>query len=383
MKKYQICLLLALASVGAVPNASINYKAPTALVKYAESRGVKFERMSTDSASLYQLLFKLAYGVKDQTYFDYTDRKNVEERLDNARIASALSQIARTGKWEPAVAQLEPKSGEYRLLSRRLAQIYTKPGEQTRLLTMSVNGHRLLNRFSHYDRMLHINIPQGRLNVIDKGSEVRLSMAVKVGSSVRRTPRFYTAVRQVNLFPYWTAPAGEVKSYLDQIHANTIGPKYFAARKKDGRRFDFSDKLFRNISVKKFNKRYWLKREPGADNPLGVVRINFHQSFEDIYLHDTNERKAFCDSPTMASHGCIRLQKPLTLTNLLLASRSDWRPLKYADHGCYQVPAAGIKPENKPYLVKGVIPVFVTYFPAFGKNGGVAYRDVYKKFTQQ
>lgn len=385
-----ICLLLSVAGLGAISNThshirpvGSDYKAPAALMKYAEARGINYERMPTDSAGLYQLLFKLAYGVKDQTYFDYTDRKNVEERTDNARIITALQQIARTGQWERAVKQLEPQGQEYKLLSRKLAQTYTRPGESTRLLKIAVNGHRLLNRFSHYDRLLHINIPQGRLNVIDKGATVRLSMAVKVGSSVRRTPRFYTAVRQVNLFPYWTAPAGEIKGYLNQIHANSLGSTYFAARKRDGQRFELSQKQFRSISVKKFNRRYWLKKEPGADNPLGVVRINFFESFEDIYLHDTNERKSFCDSPTLASHGCIRLQKPLSLTNLLLDSRSDWQPLKFSDYGCYQVPAASLKPQNKPYLVKGTVPIFVTYFPAFEKNGTVVYKDVYKKFAKQ
>ena len=145
---------------------------------------------------------------------------------------------------------------------------------------------------------------------------------------------------------------------------------------------DGTERKLHRISARKFNKKYWLKKGPGSDNPLGVVRINFLQSYEDIYLHDTNERTAFCQTPAPISHGCIRLQKPISLANLLLESRSDWTPIRYADKGCYQEPADKNNIENRPYQVKAVIPVFVVYFPAFydAKSGRVTYRDVYKKF---
>lgn len=355
---------------------------PTALLQYAEARGVRTPTAGDNNAQLIQLLFTLAYGVKDQTYFDYADKTNVPERIDTARIHAMANAIRRTGDWPSAVASIEPSFPDYQRLSKVLAQTSKAQTTNTQLLRIAVNGYRLLNRFGPYNRIVVINIPQGELTVIDRGNTSRLRMAVKVGTSKNQTPRFYTLVRQVNLYPYWTAPQNEIDSYLPNIRSHTLPAAFYVVRKKDSLRIEGHDRKLQRISARKFNKRYWLKKGPGSDNPLGVVRINFLQSYEDIYLHDTNERKAFCQTPTPISHGCIRLQKPLSLANLLLESRSDWTPLRYQDKGCYQEPTDKSMVENRPFLVKDTIPIFIVYFPAFydERAGKVVYRDIYKKF---
>lgn len=380
---FLLCFWLIIVPLAAYnQQADKRYKTPAALITYAEERGVRYEPTGSDSTRLTQLLYKLAYGVKDRTYFDYADKVNVPEQPDTVRIISVVNEIGRTGNWQKAVATIEPRFQEYQRLSKQLSLTYKAQNNSVNLLKIAVNGYRLLNRFNQYDRMVLINIPQGELNVIDKAVNTRLSMAVKVGTSRSQTPRFYTLIRQVNLYPYWTAPKNEIEGYLPKIHSNTLPPQFYVVRKKDSLRLDGNERKLRSISARKFNKRYWLKKGPGSDNPLGVVRINFLQSFEDIYLHDTNERKAFCQTPTALSHGCIRLQKPLSLANLLLETRSDWTPIRYTDQGCYQEPTGGNPVENKPYQVKAVIPVFIVYFPAFynDKLGRVEYRDVYRKF---
>ncbi len=365
----------------AAPAQRSSYKLPDGLVRYASQRGVRPEATGTDSLRLTRLLFTLAYGTKDRTYFDYADRLRVPEQPDTASIRAATAAIARGSNWEPVVSKLEPRFPEYQQLVKANMQAGLS-AQNRKWLAISLNGYRILNRYMPFDRMLLINIPQAVLTVIDNGSAAKLRMNVKVGTSRTPTPRFYTLVRQVNLYPYWTAPKPEIEGYLPKIHTNTLPPAFYVVRKKDSLRMDGNDRKLRRISARKFNKKYWLKKGPGTDNPLGVVRINFQESFEDIYLHDTNERTAFCQTPSALSHGCIRLQKPLSLANLLLESRKDWTPVRYQDQVCYQEPSGNPVVENRPVLVQGTIPVFIVYFPAFydPQAGKVAYRDVYKKF---
>ena len=68
-------------------------------------------------------------------------------------------------------------------------------------------------------------------------------------------------------------------------------------------------------------------------------------------MHDTNNKTAFLSASRFYSHGCIRLEQPIELGNLLLNNRLDTTFLQ----SCYKeqlpVPVDLLKP----------IPVFVIY----------------------
>ena len=61
----------------------------------------------------------------------------------------------------------------------------------------------------------------------------------------------------------------------------------------------------------------------GEGNSLGRIVFRFANDFG-IYLHDTNNRKAFDRERRTLSHGCIRVQKPFELACYLLPEADEW-----------------------------------------------------------
>ena len=62
---------------------------------------------------------------------------------------------------------------------------------------------------------------------------------------------------------------------------------------------------------------YILSQDPGPNNALGRVKIMFPNEHH-VYLHDTPHQKLFERSARATSSGCIRVERPLELTELLL-----------------------------------------------------------------
>lgn len=67
---------------------------------------------------------------------------------------------------------------------------------------------------------------------------------------------------------------------------------------------------------------YRIKQRPGDGNALGKVKFMFPNQFS-IYLHDTPSKRLFRKDARAFSHGCVRVQDPMTLAKALLALQSD------------------------------------------------------------
>jgi hypothetical protein len=120
---------------------------------------------------------------------------------------------------------------------------------------------------------LVVNIPAGRLDVMQGGERVR-SYPVSVGTSSHATPTADASIRRVVFNPTWTPPP-------DAAWARNEKPK-----------------------------------GPGWGNPMGRVKMHL---FDDYYVHGTpagNERHL----GRPASHGCIRManRDVLELAQLVL-----------------------------------------------------------------
>jgi murein L,D-transpeptidase YcbB/YkuD len=68
---------------------------------------------------------------------------------------------------------------------------------------------------------------------------------------------------------------------------------------------------------------YMLRQEPGPDNALGQVKFIFPNKHF-VYLHDTPSKSLFDRSERTFSSGCIRVEKPFELAELLLNNPKDW-----------------------------------------------------------
>ena len=150
------------------------------------------------------------------------------------------------------------------------------------------------------------------------------SARAQVGKPYRQTPAFKSEIRRLVLNPTWTVPPGIFRKDLlpaikkDPEYLNRLGIKIYTTgnRTVDANAIDWS-------RYPKHRFPYILRQDPGPANPLGVIKFVIPNPFY-IYLHDTPEQEDF-DSPWRAlSAGCIRVEYPLELAELLLGEAGRW-----------------------------------------------------------
>jgi len=110
-----------------------------------------------------------------------------------------------------------------------------------------------------------------------------------------------------------------------------------------------------------------LQQRAGSQSALGRIKFDFPNTYG-VYLHDTPSRAAFERYGRLASHGCVRLQKPLDLAKLVLQGDTVWTPevidAALADGKTVRAPLA------RP------ISVYLLYWTAYmGPDGMMNFRD--------
>ncbi len=95
----------------------------------------------------------------------------------------------------------------------------------------------------------------------------------------------------------------------------------------------------------------YVRMLPGGENALGFVKIIF-PNYDNVYLHDTPARSLFNQEIRGLSHGCIRLQRPMELSEALLN-------LDGQDVNIDQILASE---EYYPIFLDRQIPVFLEYY---------------------
>ena len=117
---------------------------------------------------------------------------------------------------------------------------------------------------------------------------------------------------------------------------------------------------------------YQIVQGPGPSNALGLVKFMFPNKHF-VYLHDTPSREYFKSSQRAFSSGCIRVDKPFELVQLLLGDQPDWNQHKVA--------AAIQAGETKTIHLKQTMPVLLLYWTVDPDPGGDVrfYRDIYER----
>jgi murein L,D-transpeptidase YcbB/YkuD len=175
-------------------------------------------------------------------------------------------------------------------------------------------------------RHVLVNIANFQLDVIEN-NHVAITMRVVVGKDYRRTPVFTGKMTYLELNPYWHIPPKIAREdILPRIQKD---PEYLKAQKirvfenwKEGapevapESVDWSQLAANNLSFK-------FLQVPGPSNPLGRVKFIFPNKFS-VYLHDTPTPELFNHTKPTFSSGCIRVERPIDLTEYLLKDDPKW-----------------------------------------------------------
>jgi murein L,D-transpeptidase YcbB/YkuD len=149
----------------------------------------------------------------------------------------------------------------------------------------------------------------------------------QVGRDYRQTPVFKAQIKYLQFNPTWTVPPGILaKDILPRVIAD---PGYLASKNMDliNRDGDIVDPA--SVDWSKYGggrmPPYQFVQRPGPTNALGRVKFIFPNSHF-VFLHDTPSKALFERTERTFSSGCIRVENPFELAELMLDDVKKWNP---------------------------------------------------------
>lgn len=243
-----------------------------------------------------------------------------------------------------------------------------------RLRQLEVNLSRLqeLAR-SPGKRYVLVNIPAAQIEAVENNKVVSRHAGV-VGKIDRPTPILRSAIHQMNFNPEWILPPTVIEKDLipkgrEMQRANqNVLVKYGidaydgAGKKLNPGKLDWGSGLVHGLQY---------RQQPGKDNPLGFLKINFHNNYS-VYMHDTPSESLFGRNFRAASSGCVRVQGIEQLAGWLLTD-DGW-----SQSGIEQIKESG---ERRDVRLKRPVPLYFAYITAWATEDGVVQfrRDLYQK----
>jgi murein L,D-transpeptidase YcbB/YkuD len=225
-----------------------------------------------------------------------------------------------------------------------LAALNVSAEDRVRQIMANMERWRWLPQDLPRDR-IQVNIAAAVLTVFD-GDVPVLSMRAVTGRPGDETPMLSSTIHSVVVNPPWNVPTS--------IATKELWPKQ---RKDKGY---FARNGFRVIDGTR------LQQKAGTQSALGRFKFDFDNPYS-VYLHDTPSRAKFASYSRLASHGCVRLEKPQDLAELLLRGDPAWSPAGIA--------AAVDKGDTVRARLTKPVAVYLLYWTAFASaNGQMNFR---------
>jgi murein L,D-transpeptidase YcbB/YkuD len=220
-----------------------------------------------------------------------------------------------------------------------------------------------------------VNIPEFMLRVVEDGKPIHTTRVV-TGKPDKQTPVISDEMEEIVFNPYWNVPNSikmeEIAPYFGggggffggwdtsilQRHGLRI--KY-GNRDIDPDQIDWSRNDLRNFD---------LVQPPGPNNVLGRVKFLFPNK-HDVYMHDTTQKFLFANAVRAESHGCMRVQYPEKLAEIILKHDKDWSPAR--------VESTFDAGDDYHVTLDQKIPVYITYFTMrVNDDGSIStFNDIY------
>lgn len=306
------------------------------------------------------------YGGRTTPAVSEPDIVIARKRLDVPALLGAM------GKDGPAQVadRLRPQHGQYAALRQLLAG--TDDGATRRKIVVNMERWRWLPRDLGPNHIL-VNTAGYALFVRNNGRTID-SRRVIVGQPYHKTPMFSHIIEYSEFNPTWTVtPNIAGNEFLPQLrkdagYLDRKGYVLFTSWEADAPAMNARQIDWASVSAKNFP--YRIVQPAGPDNVLGQVKFLFPNKFN-VYLHDTSSRQLFDRSERALSHGCIRVEDPLTLA--LLLYKMDGNP------AASKIDAVVGTGKTTRVNFRKPIPIHLAYFTLWVGDDGkiVSYDDIY------
>lgn len=246
---------------------------------------------------------------------------------------------------------------------------------RARLRQLRTNLSRIssLSRAASKKKYVLVNIPAAQIEAVSGGEVVSRHAAV-VGKADRRTPILRSSIHAINFNPIWTLPPTVIRKDLIPKgrslarRGKDVLSVYGIDAYSNGRKLTTTKINWHSSAV--YN--YTYRQSPGPDNPMGFVKINFHNNHA-VYLHDTPSKSLFGRNFRAASSGCVRVRNVEQLVSWLLEDNGGWSVSRVAD-----MKESGAR---KDVNLKRGVPLYMAYITAWVGQDGIPQfrRDLYRR----
>lgn len=259
-----------------------------------------------------------------------------------ARLALEDSSV---GPTEPLVDAIQRAQRRYGLNptglldARTLAELNVPVQQRINAIMANMERWRWMPRSLPVNRV-QVNIAAAVLTLFEGDAPVT-SMRAVTGSADNQTPMLSSSIHSIVINPPWNVPSS--------IAQRELWPKGRAALLRQG---------YKIIATPDGGQR--IVQPAGPKSALGRLKFDFDNPFA-VYLHDTPARAKFSSYDRLASHGCIRLEKPLPLAELML--RGD--PVRAG-----KVQAMIDTGKTQRVALPQQVAVYLLYWTAFASGNG-------------
>ncbi|HJZ43050.1 MAG TPA: L,D-transpeptidase family protein [Hyphomicrobiaceae bacterium] len=218
-----------------------------------------------------------------------------------------------------------------------------------------------------------VNIPAAQIEAVENDRIVTRHAGV-VGKPDRPTPILKSAIHELNFNAVWHLPPTVIEKDLVPKgqemarRGQSVLVKYgIDAYGGDGKKLDPTKVNWSSAIAKGLTYR----QQPGPENPLGFVKINFNNSYS-VYMHDTPSQSLFGRNFRAASSGCVRVHGVDQLAAWLMAEQG-WKP----EH-VTQMKESG---ERLDVKLRKPVPLYFAYITAWATEDGLVQfrRDLYQQ----
>ena len=257
---------------------------------------------------------------------------NLEHKYENV-YAHLFAYDVKAPNYDEAIGALS--SGQrldYLLGSQPKSKLYTAIGslmkntsDPKKLRQIAINMERCRWQMKvpeANEKNVVVNIPALQLWAICPDSVI--NMRICCGAMTNKTPLLWSRISHMQVNPDWIVPFNIVTTDFVRHEGDSAyfaRNHYYIVERSSG---DTLNPVHVTASEMKSGKLR-IGQKGGAGNSLGRIVFRFANDFG-IYLHDTNNRRAFNYERRTLSHGCIRVQKPFELA-CFLAPDADERLL--------------------------------------------------------
>jgi len=210
-----------------------------------------------------------------------------------------------------------------------------------------------------------------------KNNQAIWTTKIIVGLPYHTTPSFESSIKYLVLNPTWTIPRSIVRrETIPQIQLNNdyLQEQNLHILDYQGRPIEPASIDWQSYSGRSFP--YLIRQTPGPHNALGRIKFILPNKHS-IYLHDTPHRGLFSKDHRAFSHGCIRVDNPLTLGELILKNDGqNWNKYRF------EKVIAGGKTTN--VSLKTALPIMLMYWTvnAEDSNEILFLQDIYNRDTK-